>query len=186
MQTDKRPTAKANSWFRAAQLSGQTDKRTDRMVKTGCVCRLLRRVRKDCQRYTHPQKRNSNGPSNDILLYLGDGRRMQPRDVGFSLRTKANATMRCWTQPRTLGECDHKIWDSAMEVRRMQRDVGFSLESFAVKRAPIFANVSHQTRLDTRSKARRPIKVGDKGKVGNEPRLEPCLSMLLIGSLGAI
>ena len=27
---------------------------------------------------------------------------------------------------------------------------------------PIFANVSHQTRLDTRSKARRPIKVGIK------------------------
>ena len=27
----------------------------------------------------------------------------------------------------------------------------------------IFANVSHQTRLDTRSKARRPIKVGIKG-----------------------
>ena len=29
---------------------------------------------------------------------------------------------------------------------------------------PLFANVSHQTRLDTRSKARRPIEVGIKGR----------------------
>ena len=52
----------------------------------------------------------------------------------------------------------------------------------------IFVAASHQTRLDTRSKARRPIKVGDKGegKVGKEPRLEPCLSVLLIGSLSAM
>ena len=28
----------------------------------------------------------------------------------------------------------------------------------------IFANISHQTRLDIRSKARRPIKVGIKGR----------------------
>ena len=33
-----------------------------------------------------------------------------------------------------------------------------------VKNVPIFANVSQQTRLDTRSKARRPIKVGIKGR----------------------
>ena len=53
---------------------------------------------------------------------------------------------------------------------------------------PIFVAASHQTRLDTRSKARRPIKVGIKGrgKVGKEPRLEPCLSVLLIGSLSAM
>ena len=52
----------------------------------------------------------------------------------------------------------------------------------------LFVAASHQTRLDTRSKARRPIKVGIKGegKVGNEPRLEPCLSVLLIGSLSAM
>ena len=31
---------------------------------------------------------------------------------------------------------------------------------FSGKNVPIFANVSHQTRLDTRSKARRAIKVG--------------------------
>ena len=33
---------------------------------------------------------------------------------------------------------------------------------------PIFAIVSHQTRLDTRSKARRPIKVGIKGRGGRK------------------
>ena len=45
---------------------------------------------------------------------------------------------------------------------------------------PIFVAASHQTRLDTRSKARRPIKVGIKGRgrSGKEPRLEPCLSVL--------
>ena len=50
-------------------------------------------------------------------------------------------------------------------------DVGFSLSEPAfraapenVVRPPLFANVSHQTRLDTRSKARRPIKVGIKGR----------------------
>ena len=52
----------------------------------------------------------------------------------------------------------------------------------------LFVAASHQTGLDTRSKARRPIKVGDKGegKVGNEPRFEPCWSMLLIVSLSAM
>ena len=52
----------------------------------------------------------------------------------------------------------------------------------------LFVAASHQTRLDTRSKARKPIKVGIKrrGEVGNEPRLESCWSMLLIGSLGAM
>ena len=33
---------------------------------------------------------------------------------------------------------------------------------------PIFVAASHQTRLDTRSKARRPIKVGIKGRGGRE------------------
>ena len=33
---------------------------------------------------------------------------------------------------------------------------------------PIFVAVSHQTRLDIRSKARRPIKVGIKRGVGRE------------------
>ena len=48
----------------------------------------------------------------------------------------------------------------------------------------LFVAASHQTGLDAWSKARRPIK--GEGKVGNEPRLEPCWSMLLIGSLGAM
>ena len=34
----------------------------------------------------------------------------------------------------------------------------------SVRRPLLFANVSHHTRLDTRSKARRPIKVGMKGR----------------------
>ena len=46
----------------------------------------------------------------------------------------------------------------------------------------LFVAAPHLTRLDTWSKARRPI----KGKVANEPRLEPCWSMLFIGSLGAM
>ena len=45
--------------------------------------------------------------------------------------------------------------------------VGFSLSepcSESVRGPPLFGNVSYQTRLDTQSKARRPIKVGIKGK----------------------
>ena len=59
------------------------------------------------------------------------------KDIVFRLGSNANATTRCGIQP----------W-----------------ESFAAKSVPIFANVSHQTRLDTRWKARRPIKVGKKGR----------------------
>ena len=36
------------------------------------------------------------------------------------------------------------------------------------KRSLLFVAASHQTRLDTRSKARRPIKVGIKGRGGWE------------------
>ena len=50
----------------------------------------------------------------------------------------------------------------------------------------LFVAASHQTGLDTRSKARRLIKVGIKWKMGNEPRLEPCWSMLLIDPLSAM
>ena len=35
---------------------------------------------------------------------------------------------------------------------------------FIVLELPVFVAASHQTRLDTRSKARRPIKVGIKGR----------------------
>ena len=47
----------------------------------------------------------------------------------------------------------------------------------------------HQTGLDTRSKARRPIKVGINyvgGNNGNELRLEPCWFVLLIEPLSAM
>ena len=45
-------------------------------------------------------------------------------------------------------------------------------QSFStVPSTPIFANVSHQTRLDIRSKARRPIKVEIKGR-GDRERAE--------------
>ena len=52
----------------------------------------------------------------------------------------------------------------------------------------LFVAASHQTGTDIRSKARRPIKVGIKGRgrSENEPRLELCWSMLLIDSLGAM
>ena len=61
-------------------------------------------------------------------------------------------------------------------------DVGFRLLEPALRTPPesvrrplLFANVSHQTRLDTRSKARRPIKVGIKGKgrSGTSPGSNP-------------
>ena len=46
-------------------------------------------------------------------------------------------------------------------------------DSFSTIRG-LFVAASHQTGLDTRSKARRSIKVGIRGgKVGNESRLEP-------------
>ena len=65
------------------------------------------------------------------------------------------------------------------------QNAGFLLNELRQERAVVFVAASHQTRLDTRSKARRPIKVGIKGrgKVGKEPRLEPCLPVLLIGYL---
>ena len=52
----------------------------------------------------------------------------------------------------------------------------------------VFVAASHQTRLDTRSKARRPIKVGIKGRgrSGRSRDSNPCLSVLLIGSLSAM
>ena len=52
----------------------------------------------------------------------------------------------------------------------------------------LFVTTSHQTQLDTWSKAWRPIKVGIKGRgrSGTSWGLEPYWSMLLIGSLGAM
>ena len=51
------------------------------------------------------------------------------------------------------GECDHEMWDSALEVRRMRpEDVGFSLESYAVKSEPLtvekrFTDIQQEQRL---------------------------------------
>ena len=52
----------------------------------------------------------------------------------------------------------------------------------------LFANVSHQTKLDTRSKAWRPIKMGIKGRgmSGTSQGLNPAGLMLLIDPLSAM
>ena len=52
----------------------------------------------------------------------------------------------------------------------------------------IFVAASHQTRLDTRSKARRPIKVGIKGRgrSGRSRDSNPACPVLLIGSPSAM
>ena len=44
------------------------------------------------------------------------------------------------------------------------QNAGFLLNELRQERAVVFVAASHQTRLDTRSKARRPIKVGIKGR----------------------
>ena len=52
---------------------------------------------------------------------------------------------------------------------------------------PIFVAVSHQTRLDTKSKARRPIKVGITERGGRErAETRNLLVYASIGSLGAM
>ena len=57
---------------------------------------------------------------------------MRLRDAGLSLGSKANATTGCRIQPRKKGECDYKMRDTALEVRRMRlRDAGFSIGSKA-------------------------------------------------------
>ena len=52
----------------------------------GC---LLRRVRKNRQRYPKPQKETSSGPWKDLLAYLREVIRMRQRDEGFSLESLA-------------------------------------------------------------------------------------------------
>ena len=51
---------------------------------------------------------------------------------------------------------------SGGEANATTNNVGFYPRMSPAKNVPIFAYVSHQTRLDTRSKARRPINVGIK------------------------
>ena len=64
----------------------------------------------------------------------------------------------------------------------MSYKTGFDYSTF------ILVAASHQTGLDTRSMTRRPIlvRIKGEGKVGHEPRLEPCWSMLLIDPLKAM
>ena len=107
-------------------------------------------------------------------------------------------TGKCGTRPfswwvRAQGRSPHApgISQKCLRPRRHSRNATQQLEKHSVNTAAaalrIFVAASHQTRLDTRSKSRRPIKVGIMGgEVRNEPRLEPCLSVLLIGSLSAM
>ena len=51
----------------------------------------------------------------------------------------------------------------------------------------IFLSASHNTGLDTRSMTRRSIILGIReGKFGHELRLDPCLTLLVIGPLSAM
>ena len=53
---------------------------------------------------------------------------------------------------------------------------------------PIFVTASHQTELDTRLNDLKVDYSGglEEGKVGQEPKLGPCLTMLVIGPLSAM
>ena len=69
--------------------------------------------------------------------YVGGWKADLPREVGSTSEVKVNATA---------------------------QNAGFLLNELRQERAVVFVAASHQTRLDTRSKARRPIKVGIKGR----------------------
>ena len=90
-----------------------------------------------------------------------------------------------FAQPLRSGRIWHKVNFLCLLLSSMYQSIYLSQFVSTSISVNIYLSL---TRLDTRSKARRPIKVGIKGrvKVGNEPRLEPCWSMLLIGSLGAM
>ena len=53
---------------------------------------------------------------------------------------------------------------SLVETRCLIKGPKSAIVSFPGPRSIVFVAASHQTRLDTRSKARRPIKVGIKGR----------------------
>ena len=72
-----------------------------------------------------------------VHTYVGGWKADLPREVGSTSEVKVNATA---------------------------QNAGFLLKELRQKRAIVFVAASHQTRLDTRSKARRPIKVGIKGR----------------------
>ena len=69
--------------------------------------------------------------------YVGGRKADLPREVGLTPEGKVNATA---------------------------QNAGFLLKELRQKARRVFVAASHQTRLDTRSKARRPIKVGIKGR----------------------
>ena len=73
--------------------------------------------------------------------YVGGRKADLPREVGSTPEGKVNATA---------------------------QNAGFLLKALRQKARQVFVAASHQTRLDTRSKARRPIKVGIKGRGGRE------------------
>ena len=58
-----------------------------------------------------------------------------------------------------------KTWRKLNKRIQMKQNVSEETETLRQKRCiVVFVAASHQTRLDTRSKARRPIKVGIKGR----------------------
>ena len=76
-----------------------------------------------------------------VHTYVGGRKAGLPREVGPTPEVKVNATV---------------------------QNAGFLLNELCQERCQVFVAASHQTRLDTRSKARRPIKVGIKGRGGRE------------------
>ena len=70
------------------------------------------------------------------------------------------------------------------KVNATAQNAGFLLKELRQKNEPIFVAASHQTRLDTRSKARRPIKVGIRGGSGtnqdSNPACQCCSSAHLV------
>ena len=97
--------------------------------------RLLRRVCRDHQRYSDPQKVTSNGPYKELLAYLGDVRRMRPRDVGLSLGSKANATTRCRNQ----------TWKSFC-INKTRRYLSYAPPAYECGTRPFFRWVRSQGR----------------------------------------
>ena len=76
-----------------------------------------------------------------------------------------------WKAPPKISVNVDKLLQQARAISQQVQEKGLfrgALIKPKEKNVPIFANVSHQTRLDIRSKARRPIKVGIKGRGGRE------------------
>ena len=122
---------------------------------------FLRRVRLQGRRlHASDMAKNTFGPVGIPLIRGASGtRQWTPHEVGKSLGEwplEAGGNL----QP-TPGQIH-------APGRHDRPKCNNSLASGTI-RGIVFVAVSHQTGLDTRSKARRPIK--GEGKVGNEPRL---------------